>query len=58
MIDRSEFLRNYRNLAEREYVQRVAWPEVPEEQLQFLFAEVDGARFTLTCPVIFLLWLN
>lgn len=58
MIDRSEFLRNYRNLAERAYVQRVAWPEVPEEQLQFLFAEVDGARFTLTCPVIFLLWFN
>ncbi len=58
MIDRSEFLRSYRSLGAADAVQRVQLPGRAVEQLQYLFATVDGMRYTLTCPVVFLLHLN
>lgn len=58
MIDRSEFLRSYRSLASADSVQRFQLPGRSLEQLQYLFATVDGMSYTLTCPVVFRLHLN
>lgn len=58
MIDRSEFIRSYRSLAAADAMQRVQLPGRAVEQLQYLFATVDGMSYTLICPVVFRLHLN
>lgn len=58
MIDRSEFIQSYRSLGDADAVQRFQLRDRSIQQLQYLFATVDGMSYTLTCPVVFRLHLN